>query len=178
MKKIICISGKAQHGKDTAATILSAELENRGNKVLIFHYADLLKYLCRQYFDWNGEKDEAGRTLLQYVGTDVVRTKEPNYWVNFAKDFLKLFEDEWDYVLIPDCRFPNEVEVMKSNFDAIYVRVVRPDFEGPLSDEQKKHPSETALDSYPYDELITNDSNVLNLGVNIIGLAKRIDNAS
>lgn len=178
MKKIICISGKAQHGKDTTATILSSALENRGNKVLTFHYADLLKYLCKQYFNWNGEKDEAGRTLLQHVGTDVVRVKEPNYWVNFAKDFLKLFENEWDYVLIPDCRFPNEVEVMKSNFDAIHVRVVRPNFDGPLNDEQKKHSSETALDNYPYDELITNNSNVLDLEVNIIDLAKRIDNAS
>ncbi len=176
MKKIICISGKAQHGKDTTATILSAALEDRGNKVLIFHYADLLKYLCRQYFDWNGEKDEAGRTLLQHVGTDVVRAKEPNYWVNFANSFLKLFEHEWDYVLIPDCRFPNEVEVMRSNFDTIHVRVVRPDFDSPLSDEQKNHPSETALDNYPYDELITNNSDVLNLGVNISDLARRIEN--
>ena len=178
MKKIICISGKAQHGKDTTATILSAALEARGNKVLIFHYADLLKYLCRQYFDWNGEKDEAGRTLLQHVGTDVVRAKQPNYWVDFAKDFLKLFENEWDYVLIPDCRFPNEVEVMKSKFDAIHLRVVRPNFDGPLSDEQKNHPSETALDNYPYDELITNNTSVSDLGLNILNIVERIDNAS
>ena len=80
--------------------------------------------------------------------------------------------------MIPDCRFPNEVEVMKSNFDTIHIRVVRPNFDSPLSDEQKKHPSETALDNYPYDELITNDSNVSNLGINIISLAERIDNAS
>ena len=178
MKKIICISGKAQHGKDTTATILSSVLENRGNNVLIFHYADLLKYLCRQYFDWNGEKDEVGRTLLQHVGTDVVRAKEPNYWVNFAKDFLKLFENEWDYVLIPDCRFPNEIEVMKSNFDTIHIRVVRPNFEGPLNDEQKKHPSETALDNYSYDKLVVNNFTLLTLRDNMINLAERIDNAS
>lgn len=178
MKKIICISGKAQHGKDTTATILSAALENRGNKVLTFHYADLLKYLCRQYFNWNGEKDEVGRTLLQHVGTDVVRAKDPNYWVDFAVKFFNLFEDEWDYILIPDCRFPNEVEVMKSNFDTIHVRVVRPNFDSPLSDEQKKHPSETALDNYPYDELVTNNTSVIDLGLNILNIVERIDNAS
>ena len=44
MKKVICISAKAQHGKDTTATILKSALEERGNEVLIFHYADLLKY--------------------------------------------------------------------------------------------------------------------------------------
>ena len=176
MKKVICISAKAQHGKDTTATIMKSALEVRGNKVLVFHYADLLKYLCREYFGWNGEKDDAGRTLLQHVGTDIVRGKDPNYWVNFAVSFLKMFEDEWDYVLIPDCRFPNEVEVMKSNFDAIHVRVVRPNFDGPLNDEQKKHPSETALDNYPYDELITNNTSVTNLGLNILNIVERIDN--
>lgn len=61
MKKVICISGKAQHGKDTTATILKAALEGRNNKVLIFHYADLLKYLCKEYFGWNGEKDELNK---------------------------------------------------------------------------------------------------------------------
>ena len=176
MKKIICISGKAQHGKDTTAAILKTALEHNGNKVLIFHYADLLKYLCKQYFGWNGQKDEAGRTLLQYVGTDVVREKQPDYWVNFAKDFLNLFIDEWDYVLIPDCRFPNEVEVMKSNFDTMHVRVVRPNFTSPLSDEQKKHPSEVALDDYPYDERVLNKSSMMNLTVDLMYLAKRIDN--
>lgn len=176
MKKIICISGKAQHGKDTTATILKSALEERGNKVLIAHYADLVKYIAKEFFDWNGEKDEAGRTLLQYIGTDVVREQRPDYWVDFIIDMLVMFGNNWDYVLIPDCRFPNEVEAMKSNFDAIHLRVFRPDFDGPLSDEQKKHRSETALDNYPYDELITNNSTMLNLEVNMISLAEKIDN--
>lgn len=178
MKKIICISGKAQHGKDTTATILSSALENRGNKVLIFHYADLLKYLCRQYFDWNGEKDEAGRTLLQHVGTDVVRAKEPNFWVDFAVKCFKLFEDEWDYVLIPDCRFPNEIVHIKANFDCTHLSVFRPNFKSPLSEEQQKHISETALDHYPCDDVLWNDGSVEDLGVKILKLVERIDNAS
>ena len=140
MKKIICISGKAQHGKDTTACIFSAALEDRGNKVLTFHYADLLKYLCKEYFGWNGEKDDSGRTLLQHVGTDIVRSKDPNYWVNFAVTFFKLFEDQWDYILIPDCRFPNEVNTMETHFDTIHLRIVRPNFNSPLSGEQQKHP--------------------------------------
>ena len=176
MKKVICISAKAQHGKDTTATILKASLETRGNKVIIFHYADLLKYLCKEYFGWNGLKDDKGRTLLQYVGTDVVRTKSPNYWVDFAKDFFKLFEDEWDYVLIPDCRFPNEVEVMKENFDAIHLRILRTNFVSPLSIEQQNHPSETALDNYPCDELILNDAGVNELELKLLDFVNNLDN--
>jgi hypothetical protein len=176
--KVILISGKAQSGKDTTAKQMREILTKDGHRVLVTHYADLLKYICKNYFNWDGQKDEQGRRMLQYVGTDVIRKQNPTLWVDFVSMILRYFHENWEYVIIPDCRFPNEVEVMKSNFDAIHVRVVRPNFDGPLNDEQKKHPSETALDNYPYDELITNNSNVLNLGVNIIDLASRIDNAS
>lgn len=155
--KIICISGKARHGKDITATYLSEALETRGYKVLIAHYGDLVKYVCRTFFKWDGEKNEAGRTLLQYVGTDVIRKQDENFWVDFIKDILKFFPDEWDYVLIPDCRFPNEIDVIKNEFaDAIHVRVYRPDCESPLTPEQQAHISETALDDTIPDYLIYN----------------------
>lgn len=55
---VILISGKARSGKDSFANALSKILQSKDKKVLITHYADLLKYVCRQFFDWNGEKDE------------------------------------------------------------------------------------------------------------------------
>ena len=149
--KVICISGKAQHGKDTTAGYLKEFLEARGKKVLIAHYGDLVKYVCKTFFDWDGQKDEAGRTLLQKVGTDVVRAKDPDYWVNFICEMLWFFYDEWDYVLIPDCRFPNEIDYIDKRFaDVTHVRVVRdnPNWTSPLTEEQQKHLSETALDNW------------------------------
>ena len=89
--KVVCISGKARHGKDTLAGILKNYLEDSGNKVLVAHFGDLVKYICEKFFDWDGQKDEKGRTLLQYVGTDVVRTQEPNFWTDFIKKVLTLF---------------------------------------------------------------------------------------
>ncbi len=41
-----------------------------GYKVLIAHYADLVKYVAKTFFEWNGEKDEYGRSLLQHIGTE------------------------------------------------------------------------------------------------------------
>ena len=70
--RIIAISGHAQNGKDTTANIIKKHLEERGDKVLIVHYADLLKFICTKYFDWDGQKDEKGRHLLQYIGTDII----------------------------------------------------------------------------------------------------------
>lgn len=162
--RVILISGKAQHGKDTTADILREELESQGSSVLVTHYADLLKYICKQFFGWNGEKDEIGRTLLQYVGTDVVRQKRPDFWVEFISSVLKLFPEEWDYVIIPDTRFPNEIDALiKDGFHVDYLRVFRPGFQGVLTKEQQMHPSETALDHREPDFTIVNDGTVEDL---------------
>ena len=154
--KVICISGKAQNGKDFTANALKEKIEEHDNcNVLITHYADLLKYICKTFFGWNGKKDAEGRSILQFVGSDVIRKNNPDYWVDFIVDILDMFPSEFDYVLIPDCRFPNEIEVMKEKFDCIAVRVNRPDYDNGLTDEQKNHISETALDDFKFDyELI------------------------
>ena len=162
--KVILISGKAQHGKDTSASIIKRSLEDEGFKVIISHYADLLKYICKTFFGWDGKKDEYGRRLLQYVGTDVIRTRAPSYWVDFLSEFFYIFSDEWDYVIIPDTRFPNEITKMReAGFDTIHLRVKRDNFESPLTEEQQKHPSETALDAVEPDFWLINDGSIEDL---------------
>jgi hypothetical protein len=148
-------------GKDQSATFLKEIMERDGKRVLIAHYADLLKYICKTFFEWNGEKDSKGRTILQKVGTDTIRKINPDYWVDFLDGFLHMFKDEWDYVLIPDCRFPNEINKIKqSGWDCISIRVNRTDFENNLTEEQRNHPSETALDKYEFDYYIDTISNL------------------
>jgi len=164
--KIILISGKARSGKDTVAKYIEQKLNNENKKVLICHYADLLKYMCKTFFNWNGEKDNKGRTILQHVGTDVIRKDYPNYWVDFIIDVLWKFYDEWDYVIIPDTRFPNEIDRMveefnyKDEYETIKpintIRIKRNIADG-LTREQNNHPSEVALDNYKFDYYIEND---------------------
>ena len=155
--KIITISAKARNGKDFCANLIKQKLELRGNKVLITHYADLLKYICKTFFNWDGRKNTEGRTLLQYVGTDIIRQKNPDYWVNFLIGIFNLFPDEWDYVLIPDTRFPNENNLLKEYYDVTTVRVIRPNYDNGLTEEQQNHESEIALDDYNFDFYITNN---------------------
>lgn len=167
--KVILISGKAQNGKDTVAGILQKKLTADSNRVLITHYADLLKYICRSYFGWDGNKDERGRQMLQYVGTDVIRKQNPTLWVDFVAMMLKYFHENWEYVIIPDCRFPNEITAMIENgFDTIHLRVIRDNFESPLTAEQQEHPSETALDNTEPDFYIKNDGSLDKLNDTII----------
>ncbi len=167
--KVIMISGKAQHGKDTTAGFLKEALEADGYSVLIAHYGDLVKYVCKTFFDWDGNKDERGRTLLQYVGTDVIRKQDENYWVRFIGQMLTFFNGEWDYALIPDCRFPNEVDYLREmGLDATHIRVVRTGFVSPLTAEQQAHPSETALDNTRPDYYIHNDGSQEDLREKVI----------
>lgn len=162
--KIILISGRAGNGKDATATLMSGILEAEGKRVLVTHYADLLKFILTKFFGWDGQKDEHGRYLLQHVGTDVIRKQNPDFWVDFIITLMKYFSDEWDYVLIPDARFPNEIERWKEEgFDVTTVRVVRPEFESALTAKQMNHPSETALNDYPFDYVITNDGTLKEL---------------
>lgn len=162
--KIITISGHARNGKDTVADILERKLKADGYKVLITHYADLVKYVCEKYFDWDRLKDERGRQLLQYVGTDVVRQQQPDFWVDFIKSILILFRNHWDIVIIPDARFVNEIDVLKrEGFEVIHMRVNRPNFDNGLTEEQKKHPSETSLDNVTPDYTIINDGGIAEL---------------
>lgn len=145
MTKVILISGKAQHGKDTCAKYMKKYLEDNGKTCKIIHYGDLLKYICRKYMGWNGKKDEAGRALLQHVGTDIIRKRNPDFWVEYMRSFIEACPI-WDYVLIPDVRFPNEIEYMDRYFNVWAIRINRPNFDNGLTEEQKNHISETALD--------------------------------
>ena len=162
--KVILISGKATCGKDTFANLLENELSFQDKKVLICHFADLVKYIATKFFNWNGEKDEYGRTLLQHIGTENVRSIYPNFWVDFIVDILKVFNGSWDYVLIPDTRFPNEIDIpIARGLNAISVRIERPNHISDLTDEQLNHSSETALDKYKFNYHIENSGDVNDL---------------
>ena len=86
--KTLIISGKAGHGKDTVANFMKEVLEKEGNRVIVCHYGDAVKWVIRDYFNWDGQKDERGRSLLQKIGTDVVRASYPNFWVGIIAGLL------------------------------------------------------------------------------------------
>ena len=174
--KVITFSGKAQHGKDTTAKYVKETLESYGKKVVILHFADYLKYVCKEYFNWNGNKNEVGRTILQKVGTDLARKNNPDIWVNVVSDFILAFKTEFDYFLVPDCRFPNEINLLKEKYNETYsILVQRNEFDNGLTELQKSHPSETALDSYQFDITLINQEGLAYVKNNAIEISKIIE---
>lgn len=104
------------------------------------------------------------RDLLQKLGTDALRNNlHTNVWINalFA-DYTCTHTDQvpngidCDKWLITDCRFPNEALAIKER-NGIVIRVTRP------GEEVGEHASETALDNWLFDIVITNDGSIEDL---------------
>lgn len=131
MKNIIGICGLIGHGKDSAAGFLIAEGYQR------ISFAGVLKDACANIFGWdrvllegNTPESRAFREMpdewwskrldipnftpryaLQYVGTDVLRTHfHPDIWVAACERQIEMTDKN---VVISDCRFFNELEVIK-----------------------------------------------------------------
>ncbi len=159
------MSGKAEHGKTLAANILKSHCDDAGLKSIIVSFASYVKFISKQYFGWDGKKDEQGRAILQLVGTDIARKIEPDFWVNSMWDFIRVFCKDYDYVFIDDVRFPNEINFFFNNgIPAVSVNIFRLDFESSLTEKQKRHLSETALDNATFDIRIKSNSGRDNLG--------------
>ena len=159
MDKIILISGKAEHGKDLSASILKEYLEQKGKRVVITRYALGLKEMAKTYCGWDGNKDDKGRELLQKLGTDKIRKEMnlPNFHVTRLMEDILICQDYFDYVIVPDCRFPNEVEVPKAMVGkdkVIDIRVTRLNHISKLNEKQMRHESEIALDDYKFSHYI------------------------
>jgi len=167
MKSIVLIGGKAEHGKDSVANILKERLEER---VCILHYGDYVKFVCKEYFGWNGEKDEIGRQILQTIGTDKIRNINGDFWVEVICNLIRVLKDDYDIFIIPDVRFLNEIHVPSRlfwNYKIISLKVERLNYTNSLTEEQNSHVSETELNNYKYDYVIQSESGLDNLEVEV-----------
>lgn len=158
----LLISGKAQSGKDTFAEFVSEYAQLVGKKYQRIAYADAVKELAYQ-FGWDGKKDERGRKLLQLIGTEVGRGYNPDIWIDKAIEKLKAAQlNGVDIVCITDCRYPNEIERIKSLEwvlgKVVTVRIERP---GAGCGENAGHISETSLDDWKFGCVIQNKSSTL-----------------
>jgi len=160
-------SGKARSGKDTAVNILKNIIIKNGFTVLTIAYADFLKEILSKCFNLSdehlyGTKKEqpvewlprdtgallqnnicwTPRELLQYLGTDVMRSIDPNCWVNVVKNYVETYSN-YDFILISDGRFVNELEWVVDR-GGVHIHIERDirDFSN-----NSTHISETSLDN-------------------------------
>lgn len=161
-----------------ANLFLSYKLINKGiNTVEVFSsmedLVERLNHLRSVYLEVYSEKELDAlfeqetvyitpRLLLQTIGTDIVRTINPDIWVNkLMNDYIsyadtisgtseiKKLYPNW---CITDVRFPNEVKAIKEK-EGITIRINRE------TDYVSNHSSEIALDNYEnFDYTIDNNN--------------------
>jgi hypothetical protein len=86
------------------------------------------------------------RQVLQVMGTEVIRKIYTNAWADALYRTAAAAKE--DVVIVPDCRFPNEITrdvVVPKHIKVIHVRLLRNKY------PEDRHPSETALDDYSLD---------------------------
>lgn len=115
---VVGLSGVAGSGKDTAAAYLVAEhgftrvaFADALRKVL-YHTDPKVRRLV-DAIGWDDAKHHPGayvRERLQWLGVAMREHADPDIWVNVV---LRKLDPDGRYVL-PDCRFPNEMDAIKS----------------------------------------------------------------
>jgi hypothetical protein len=135
--KIIAFTGVAGAGKTTAQIILKRECPD----AITLNFADALKEICcatfslypeafygtqaekeKIYTKYSDDKPLSGRQILQFVGTDIVRSVYPEFWLNCMRK--KLFEyRNAKLVIIGDLRFDNEADLIH-DFRGVVVGIV------------------------------------------------------
>jgi len=155
---IYIISGAARNGKDSVADIMMKKLEGKSIKIAM---ADYLKFMARKYYNWDGKKNENGRTLIQELGTERIREElgMDTFHAERVCQDIKIIENRYDYVFIPDVRFRNEVYYTKAKFpdNVTTIHVERLGFESPLTEKQQAHRSENDLNDFKFDYYIQSD---------------------
>lgn len=166
MAKIITFSGKAGAGKNVCACFIRTGLQQKGLKVFEIAYADWLKAILTKNFGYSEEKKKDFRDVLQHFGTDVVRNKDPDFWVKIVMMTVELLEDEFDVFLLTDARFENELQPFALGREHdVYNILVRRDSIFDLTGEQIKHSSEQLCekDMSLFTSIIRNDGSLADL---------------
>lgn len=111
-------------------------------------------------------RTESMRRALQYLGTDIRRKTDSEYWV---KEFHRTVPDS-DFVLVTDVRFPNEADSVVDSKGLMIRLEVSPEVilqriqsrDGlKYSEDALRHPSEVALDDYSkFDYIVADEYNI------------------
>lgn len=186
----IGLRGDAGAGKTTAAHLLRDVLGYRHRA-----FADELKIEVGQaFFDyppgpsrWSREARSrveahkpALRSTLQAYGMAKRAVHGDDVWIDRC---LRWFEGEEIIEArrrsdgerspraVSDVRLPNEIaRLVRENF--VIVRIVRPDYDGDLTEEQRAHISERALDDLPSHVEVVNDGTLDDLLAKLTPIAR------
>ena len=191
MAKRLCVlfAGTAGAGKDAAANMLSKALVARGHSTLRMAFADPIKDVAFHLLgipkevSYGTQKDKAdyvvynrsARSWLQWIGTELARDQiHKDIWVTRFSE--KALSSDATVVIGSDCRFRNEMKLMKSllgqTMDLKIIKIINPRVL-----VNTAHLSESEIFSTPnheFDLVIENNTGLEELESSIINLSDKL----
>ncbi|MCX4663363.1 hypothetical protein [Streptomyces uncialis] len=178
----VALMGRAGSGKDTVGARLTSRfqfvrvafadplkalaldldpiigIEPTGYGPLSLRLSDVVR---RGGWDRAKQLPEVRRTL-QRLGQSL-RDRDPDVWLRPALDKIAV-ADRWNVpVVVTDVRYLNEAEALRKR-GALLVRVDRPgDHNHQAGETERGHQSETELDDFPADAVLTNGGSRIEL---------------
>lgn len=98
--------------------------------------------LARINLTYHAAGPMTAREFMQFFGTEIMRKMYPNIWVD--NTIKRILAEGSELAVIPDVRFPNEVESILENGGEV-IRLTR-------VYEEDDHASETCLDPHNFDQ--------------------------
>jgi len=161
---VLLVNGYPRSGKDTFAKFIEEEFKYDPSKLDV-HFENIstvsyIKKAARDYFDWDGEKDEKGRRLLADL-KDASRLYNEGPFnfacqqrsINYTTVCLKR---PLLFVSVIHSREPEEIQMFKNHFGDICRTVfIKRDIEQELSNHADRN-----VEDYKYNYTINNNSDI------------------
>lgn len=141
---VFTFTGKANSGKDTCGLMVKKYCEEQGKKVFMLSFADYLKALCARNFGYDDNNKEDGRAILQSFGTDIVKKRDPLFWVSTVYHTIDVLRNDYDVFIICDVRFEDERNPYpwRIGYPIFNIYVKNDNLNSKLGEEERKHESE------------------------------------
>ena len=157
--KLYLICGKARAGKDTFAKLIKQVEVKDNNKVCILKLTAPLYSWVEDYFNYDKEKDEKPRELLQTLGYDILqlKLKKKDFLLDYLITTIEVLDNYYDVGLITDGRLVHEIEVLKEKYPNIKTILLTNMKDNKLTNKEKSHQTEIDLDDYKdFDYIVEN----------------------
>ncbi len=160
--KIYLLAGKAGSGKDLMGRYMKTQYDFAGHNACILHITTPLYEYAKNYFSWNGDMANKPREFLQEMGIEIIQKKlgKKYFLLDRLCEDIDILKNFFDVFIIADGRLLFEFEELKRRFpDIKIIHVFRENFDNKLSEEEKKHVTETEMEEYKdYDYIVRNTS--------------------
>ena len=137
---IYCISGKAGSGKSTVGAIIEREYQKLELKTITSPYTKYLKQYIGTITGVNVTEENKPRELLQKLSSDLIKKRLNNkdFFIRRQVEDIEFYSYFFDVIIIPDVRFPNEIEILKEKFpNVVSIRVERQNYKSKLTKAEK-----------------------------------------